>query len=171
MLEHLVNRLRKVKSIDDIILATTENIKDDILIIHNAKFDVGFINNELKLIGSRPITNRIIDTMLLARKKLNTRMANLDYLCRKFSIDLSSRKLHGALLDCQLLAEVYLELLGGKQTTFNLLGFEKSNTNTTKQHPTNNHNINKVKLTKEEIQSHKELVKSIKNTLWGKLDY
>ena len=146
-------------------------IKEDTLIIHNAEFDVGFINNELSLIGIKPITNRIIDTVLLARKKLNTIMSILDYLCRKFSIDLSSRKLHGALLDCQLLADVYLELLGGKQTTFNLLGFKKSNTNTTKQHPTNNHNINKVKLTKEEIQSHKELVKSIKNALWHKLDY
>ena len=146
-------------------------IKEDTLIIHNAEFDLGFINNELKLIGIKPITNRIIDTMLLSRKKLNTRTANLDYLCRKFSIDLSSRKLHGALLDCQLLAEVYLELLGGKQTTFNLLEFEKSNTNPKKKLPTNNHNINKVKLTKEEIQSHKELVKSIKNALWHNLDY
>ena len=92
-------------------------IKNDTLIIHNAEFDVGFINNELKLIGAKPITNTIIDTMLLARKKLNTRITNLDYLCRRFSIDLSSRKLHGALLDCHLLAEVYLELLGGKQTS------------------------------------------------------
>lgn len=146
-------------------------IKEDTLIIHNAEFDVGFINNELKLIGIKPITNRIIDTMVLARKKLNTRMANLDYLCRKFSIDLSSRKLHGALLDSQLLAEVYLELLGGKQTTFNLLGFKKNNTNSTKQHSTYNNNIKKVKLTKEEIQSHKELVRSIKNALWHNLDY
>ena len=132
---------------------------------------MGFINNELKLIGAKPITNRIIDTMLLARKKLNTRITNLDHLCRRFSIDLSSRKLHGALLDCHLLAGVYLELLGGKQTSLNLSEFKKNNTSSTNTPPANNNNINKVKLTKEEIQSHKEFVKGIKNALWHKLDY
>jgi len=146
-------------------------IKNDTLIIHNAKFDVGFINNELKLIGAKPITNRIIDTMLFARKKLNTRITNLDYLCKRFSIDLSSRKLHGALLDCHLLAKVYLELLGGKQTSLNLSEFKKNNTSPTNKPPANNNNINKVKLTKEEIQSHKEVVKGVKNALWHKLDY
>ena len=146
-------------------------IKNDTLIIHNAEFDVGFINNELKLIGAKPITNRIIDTMSLARKKLNTRITNLDHLCRRFSIDLSSRKLHGALLDCHLLAGVYLELLGGKQTSLNLSEFKKNNTNQAKQNSTNNKNIIKVKLTNEEIQSHKKLVKDIKNALWHKLDY
>ena len=92
-------------------------IKGDTLIIHNADFDLGFINNELKMAGIKTIKNKFIDTVLLARKTLNTRTANLDYLCRRFSIDLSSRKLHGALLDCRLLSEVYLELLGGRQTT------------------------------------------------------
>ena len=146
-------------------------IQNDTLIIHNAEFDLGFINNELKLIGAKPITNSIIDTMSLARNKLNTRITNLDYLCRRFSIDLSSRKLHGALLDCHLLAGVYLELLGGKQTSLNLSEFEKNNARPIKKPQDNNNNINKVELTKEEIQSHKEFVKSIKNTLWHKLDY
>ena len=146
-------------------------IKNDTLIIHNAEFDVGFINNELKLIGAKPITNRIIDTMLLARKKLNARITNLNHLCRRFSIDTSSRKLHGALLDCHLLAGVYLELLGGKQTSLNLSEFKKNNTSPTNKPPANNNNVNKVKLTKEEAQSHKEFVKSIKNALWHKLDY
>jgi len=146
-------------------------IKNDTLIIHNAEFDVGFINNELKLIGAKPITNRIIDTMLLARKKLNTRITNLDHLCRRFSIDLSSRKLHGALLDCHLLAGIYLELMGGKQTSLNLSEFKKNNISPINKPPANNNNISKVKLTKEEIQSHKEFVKGIKNALWHKLDY
>ena len=146
-------------------------IKNDTLIIHNAEFDVGFINNELKLVDVKPITNRIVDTMLLARKKLNARITNLDHLCRRFSIDTSSRKLHGALLDCHLLAGVYLELLGGKQTSLNLSEFKKNNARPTNKTQANNSNINKVELTKEEIQSHKELVKGIKNALWHKLDY
>ena len=146
-------------------------IKEDTLIIHNANFDVGFINNELKLIGEKPIENKIVDTMLLARKKLNTRIANLDYLCRRFSIDIKSRKLHGALLDCQLLAEVYLELIGGKQTSLDLSEYKKNKTISTKQKSTNNDDITRIKLTKKEIQLHKELVKNIKNALWHKLDY
>jgi DNA polymerase-3 subunit epsilon len=92
-------------------------IKEDTLIIHNADFDSGFINNELRIIGKPELTNKIIDTVSMARKKLNTRIANLDYLCRRFSVDLSERDLHGALLDSRLLAEVYLELKGGKQIT------------------------------------------------------
>ena len=79
--------------------------------------------------------------------------------------------MHGALLDCQLLAGVYLELLGGKQITLNLSEFNKDNTNPAKQNRTKNNNINKIKPTKEEIQSHKELIKSIKNALWHKLNY
>ena len=95
-------------------------IGNDPLIIHNAEFDLGFINNELMLLGIEPLKNKIIDTVSFARKKLNTRIANLDYLCRRFQIDLSERDLHGALLDSQLLAEVYLELMGGKQISMNL---------------------------------------------------
>ena len=83
-------------------------ITNDMLIIHNAKFDIGFINNELQLMGANKINNKFIDTVDLARKKLKTRVVNLDYLCRRFSIDLSARTIHGALLDCQLLSEVAL---------------------------------------------------------------
>ena len=79
-------------------------IDKDTLIIHNADFDVGFINNELSLLGRPKLTNPIVDTVSLARKVLNTRVANLDYLCRRFKVDLSERDLHGALLDSRLLA-------------------------------------------------------------------
>ena len=101
-------------------------INNDRLIIHNADFDIGFINNELEIIGHKPIKNEYIDTVSLARKNLNTRIANLDYLCRRFSIDLSERKFHGALLDCQLLSEVYLELIGGKQISLQLNAVEET---------------------------------------------
>tara|TARA_Y100000590_G_scaffold422123_1_gene526477 strand:- start:5013 stop:5693 length:681 start_codon:yes stop_codon:yes gene_type:complete len=146
-------------------------IKNDTLVIHNADFDLGFINNELKLIGAKPIQNECIDTVKLAKTKLNTRLANLDFLCKRFSIDLSARKLHGALLDCQLLSEVYLELTGGKQTSLDL----KKHTNNPKERltktKTNTHIIEKIKIKDEEILSHKEFSKSIKNSLWSKLDY
>ncbi|MDC0045255.1 DNA polymerase III subunit epsilon [Pelagibacteraceae bacterium] len=95
-------------------------IKNDTLIIHNADFDLGFLNKELYLIGLPPLQNSIIDTVPLAREVLNTRVANLDYLCRRFDIDLSDRSFHGALLDSQLLASVYLELRGGKQFSMQL---------------------------------------------------
>ena len=108
-------------------------IKDDTLIIHNAAFDLGFLNNELKIIGKNKLNNNIIDTVLLARKVLNTRIANLDYLCRHFNVDLSKRALHGALLDAQLLAEVYLELRGGKQISMDLLTKNKNKNTMRKQ--------------------------------------
>ncbi len=148
-----------------------EFIADDILIIHNADFDIGFINNELKLIGINPINNKIVDTLLLARKKLNTRVANLDFLCRKFSIDASARTLHGALLDCQLLAEVYIELIGGKQTALEFFEPEKNIAKTTNINQTYTKNITKITITEKEKQSHKEFTKNLKNTLWKKLDY
>ena len=146
-------------------------IRNDILIIHNADFDIGFINNELKLIGDGPIDNKIIDTLLLARKKLNTRVANLDYLCRRFSIDISARTTHGALLDCQLLAEVYIELIGGKQTTLEFLEIDKKTTTTTNKTTNYVKKITKIELSEKEIKSHKEFVKNLKKTLWKKINY
>ena len=146
-------------------------IKNDTLIIHNAPFDVGFINNELELTGYKKLENSVIDTVTLARKKLNTRIANLDYLCKRFSIDLSQRKLHGALKDCLLLADVYIELLGGKQTTMNLS--KDSEVKKTKKQNTNpkKTSINLISISKEEIENHKKFVKGLKSSIWSKLDY
>mgnify|MGYP001224499636 CR=1 FL=1 len=146
-------------------------IKDDTLVIHNAGFDIGFINHELKLLGREPLKNKSIDTVLLARKKLNTRIANLDYLCRRFSIDLSSRTLHGALLDCNLLAEVYIELMGGKQTTMQLSRQSKNTEAAKGLRSLRNTLIKKIEISEEEIKKHKSFVKKIKNSMWDKLDY
>ncbi len=89
---------------------------DDKLIIHNAAFDLGFLNAEFKKIGGALIpADQAIDTVALARKKYPGAPASLDALCRRFEIDNSHRTLHGALLDAELLAEVYLELIGGRQ--------------------------------------------------------
>lgn len=91
-------------------------IGDARLVIHNAEFDMKFINSELRTFGFPSIDNRrVLDTLRMAREKFPGSPANLDALCRRFGIDNSSRTFHGALLDSQLLAEVYLELLGGRQ--------------------------------------------------------
>jgi DNA polymerase-3 subunit epsilon len=146
-------------------------IDKDPLIIHNADFDIGFINNELSLLGRTKITNPIVDTVSLARKVLNTRVANLDYLCRRFKVDLSERDLHGALLDSRLLAEVYLELKGGKQFSMNLT---KNNQETKKinNNKTNNQKkIIKFSPLKEDVELHRLMVKDIKQPFWKKYNY
>ena len=143
-------------------------IKNDTLIIHNSDFDMGFLNHELKLLELGPLKNRVIDTVALARKTLNTRIANLDYLCRRFSIDLGERDLHGALLDSRLLAEVYLELIGGKQISMNLKISENIDINLEASKGKKPQDLLKVALSKEESLEHKLLLKKIKNPMWEK---
>ena len=101
--------------VDDLL----EFIRDAELVIHNAEFDMRFINAELKSLGRDAVPmDRAVDTVRLAREKFPGASASLDALCKRFNIDNSSRTLHGALLDAQLLAEVYLELIGGRQPGF-----------------------------------------------------
>lgn len=96
-------------------------IGDSKLIIHNAAFDVKFLNHELKQIGLPVIEwSRAVDTLTIARQKFPGSPASLDALCRRFGVDNSSREKHGALLDSEILAEVYLELIGGRQPDFGL---------------------------------------------------
>lgn len=98
-----------------------EFIGDSRMIIHNASFDMGFINAELKAVGFASIPmSQATDTVRLARDKFPGAQASLDALCRRFNIDNSARTKHGALLDAELLAEVYLELMGGRQRGFGL---------------------------------------------------
>ena len=100
-------------------------IKDYKLIIHNASFDMKFLNAELKWVNRPALPNhQAIDTLAIARRKFPGSPASLDALCRRFGIDNSSRTLHGALLDSEILAEVYLELVGGRQPDLVLSGPE-----------------------------------------------
>ena len=146
-------------------------IGNDTLIIHNADFDIGFINNELFLLGKKAITNPIIDTVSLAREVLNTRVANLDYLCRRFKIDLSERDLHGALLDSRLLAEVYLELMGGKQFSMNLSKNDKPTKSQTINNSTNKRNVTEFIPENEDIHLHNKMTELIKEPIWKKYNY
>ncbi len=97
-------------------------VGDAALVIHNAVFDMRFINAELTRIGHEPLPmSRAIDTLEVARRRFPGAQNSLDALCRRFSVDNSGRDLHGALLDAELLAKVYLELMGGRQPGFGLL--------------------------------------------------
>ena len=101
--------------------AFVDFIGDAKLVIHNAAFDIKFLNHELKQIGLQPIEwARAIDTLAIARQKFPGSPASLDALCRRFGVDNTAREKHGALLDSEILAEVYLELIGGRQPDFGL---------------------------------------------------
>ena len=138
-------------------------IKDSDLIIHNAKFDMKFINYELEANNLNSISNnKVIDTIDLAKNIFPGQSVSLDALCRRYKIDLEKRKFHGALLDAELLAEVYLEMQGGRQQ-----GFDLKNDFISSKEKINIKNIQyskKIyKLTKEEIENNKKLMKIIKN--------
>jgi len=91
--------------------------EDSVLVAHNAPFDMKFVNFELENIGLKPIQNQVIDTLVIAKQKFPGQKNNLDILCKRFNVDSSKRVKHGALLDAELLADGYIELLGGAQDT------------------------------------------------------
>ena len=163
--------LKKFPSVNTQIKKFLNFIKSDTLIIHNAGFDMSFINNELNLAGFQSLENKVVDTVLLARKKLNTRLTNLDYLCRRFSIDLSARKLHGAMLDCQLLSEVYIELLGGRQTSLELSKLPNNKEDLENNRTIKKYKIHQIHISPEEIRQHKEFVVNLDSPVWHKIDY
>ncbi|TCS64871.1 DNA polymerase III subunit epsilon [Varunaivibrio sulfuroxidans] len=115
--------LRDFPVFADVAAEFLDFIAADTLVIHNARFDMGFLNAELtKLEYPALDMARTIDTVQMARRKFPGAQANLDALCRRFAIDNTERDLHGALLDARLLAEVYLELIGGRQPGLELAG-------------------------------------------------
>ena len=105
------------KKFNEIVDDFLEFIKNKRLIIHNAEFDISHLNNELNLFGKNKIQNEIIDTLTLAREKYPGSQVNLDALCKRFKIDNSRRTHHTALIDCDLLAKVYINLIDQKEPT------------------------------------------------------
>jgi DNA polymerase III subunit epsilon len=157
----------------DIAQAFTDFIGDAKLVIHNAAFDMKFLNAELGWLKRPPLPiDQAIDTLALARRKFPGSPASLDALCRRFGIDNSARTLHGALLDSEILAEVYLELIGGRQPDF-ALGTTQSVTSgqpSTDWRPRPRPAPLVSKLTTEEATAHANFVAKLGDSaLWSKL--
>ena len=133
-------------------------IKDKRLIIHNAEFDLGHLNNELSIFGKKKITNEVIDTLILARDKFPGSPVSLDALCKRYRIDNSSRTQHTALIDCDLLAKVYINLIDQKEPTLN---FQNQDTDTKDKNNTKVSYFKKViKPSEKETLNHKEYLKN-----------
>ena len=154
-------------------------LSDSKIIIHNASFDVGFINLELDRCGMKDIEESvIIDTLKLAKRKFIGQSVSLDALCRRYDIDLSGREFHGALKDAKLLASVYLELIGGRQSKLN---FENpgDKVNHEEDHTlldineyykeSSVKNINNIPINHDDYLLHLKSINQIKKSIWKKI--
>ena len=117
--------LSKQKKFSEIGKAFLKFIEGKRLVIHNAEFDLAHLNNELKICGEENISNEIVDTLVLARDKFPGSQLSLDALCKRFRIDNSKRTFHTALIDCNLLAKVYINLIDQKEPTLNFQNNEQ----------------------------------------------
>ena len=149
--------LSKQKKFDEVGEEFLQFIKNKKLIIHNAEFDLAHINNELGLLGKKKINNEIVDTLDLARDKFPGSPVSLDALCKRFRIDNSKRTHHTALIDCNLLAKVYINLIDQKEPSLNFQSVSQE------KNYINNLNVEYYKKvinpTPEEIRNHKEYLK------------
>ena len=152
--DEFLSKQKKFNEVGDKFL---EFIKDKKLIIHNAEFDLAHLNNELNLFGKNKINNKIVDTLIMARDKFPGSPVSLDALCKRFRIDNSKRTQHTALVDCDLLAKVYINLTDQKEPRLN---FQETNFD---KKSINNSNVmyfkKIVKPTEEELSNHKEYLK------------
>ncbi|GBQ82144.1 DNA polymerase III subunit epsilon [Acetobacter malorum] len=142
-------------------------IGDDQLIAHNARFDFGFLNAELKRAGRKPLDlGRMVDTLDMARERFPGMPNSLDALCRRFGIDLSARTTHNALLDCKLLADVYVELMGGRQHGLGLVA-DGTNGHAVMYEGPVNRRVVRVVPTQEELAAHRAFLEELKDPVWN----
>jgi DNA polymerase-3 subunit epsilon len=153
--DEFLSKQKKFGDVGDQFLAF---IKDKRLIIHNAEFDLGHLNNELSIFGKKKINNEIVDTLILARDKFPGSPVSLDALCKRYRIDNSIRTQHTALIDCDLLAKVYINLIDQKEPTLN---FQNLDTETDNQNSSKVSYFKKIiKPSEDEILKHKEYLKN-----------
>ena len=150
--------LASQKKFSDIGDQFLEFIKDKRLIIHNAEFDLSHLNNELKIVGKNKIENEVVDTLSLARNKFPGSQISLDALCKRYRIDNSKRVQHTALIDCDLLAKVYINLIDQKEPTLDFRNREEDVTklNTGKV----NYSTKIIKPSPEELKNHQVYLKT-----------
>lgn len=147
------------KKFKDIVDEFLEFIKDKRLIIHNAQFDLSHLNNELGLLGKKKIKNEnVIDTLAIARDKFPGSPISLDALCRRYRIDNSKRTQHTALIDCDLLSKVYINLIDQKEPKLNFVNSEDKKSKTNLENIAYSKKI--ISITNEEINLHKKYLKS-----------
>ncbi|MBO4956929.1 MAG: DNA polymerase III subunit epsilon [Rickettsiales bacterium] len=159
----------------DIIDKFIEFVADSPLIAHNAPFDMKFLNYEFELAGYKKLENAVIDSLLLAKEKFPGQKNNLDALCKRFNVDASARVFHGALLDAELLADVYIELNGGSQKSLiDEKNIDKKSSNTDIENilmDIKNRSVlesRNFKNSEDDINKHNEfLAKYVKNSLWN----
>ena len=157
--------LSKQKKFSEVADNFLDFIKDKKLIIHNADFDLAHLNNELKLFGKQKIDNIVLDTLILARDKFPGSQVSLDALCKRFRIDNSRRVTHTALIDCDLLFKVYINLIDQKEP---MLNFQESDNQNINQNEKDFSYFKKViRPTEIELEKHKEyLTKSLKKNFF-----
>ena len=132
-------------------------IKDKRLIIHNADFDIAHLNNELLKLGKNKIDNEIVDTLVLAREKFPGSQASLDALCKRYKIDNSKRVNHTALIDCELLVKVYINLIDQKEPTLNFQDDKKNNFDRSNKSLSYYKKI--VEISSEDLKAHEKYLK------------